>query len=142
MKVPQANVQVICDYMGGGFGAKFGPGVHGGLAAQLSREAGAPVKLMLTRHDQGLAVGNRPSSIQKIKFAADKDGKLTAADVENRGSPGVGGGGQTAGGGGGAAIATPYIYRFPNVRVKQYRVAMNTRPSSAFRGPGPPPASL
>lgn len=142
MKVPQANVQVICDYMGGGFGSKFGPGPHGGLAAQLSQAAGAPVKLMLTRFDQGLAVGNRPSSKQKLKFAAGKDGKLVAAEVENYGSPGVGGGGQTAGGGGGANIATPYLYKFPAFRVKQFGVAMNTGPSSAFRAPGHPPASF
>lgn len=142
LKVPQANVRVICDYMGGGFGSKFGPGPHGGLAAQLSKAAGAPVKLMLTRLDQGLAVGNRPSSMQKIKFAANHDGKLLAADVENHGSPGVGGGGQTAGGGGGANIATPYLYKFPNFRVKQFGIALNTGPASAFRAPGHPPASF
>jgi xanthine dehydrogenase YagR molybdenum-binding subunit len=142
LQVPQSNVQVICDYMGGGFGSKFGPGAHGGLAAQLSKAAAAPVKLMLTRHDEGLAVGNRPSSIQKIKFAAATDGKLIAADVENHGSPGIGGGGQTAGGGGGANIATPYLYKFPNHRSTQYGVALNTGASSAFRAPGHPPASF
>jgi xanthine dehydrogenase YagR molybdenum-binding subunit len=141
LNVPQANVQAICDYMGGGFGSKFGPGPHGGLAAKLSQAAGAPVKIMLTRHDQGLAVGNRPSSLQHLKFAADPSGKLLAADVTNHGSPGVGGGGQTAGGGGGANIATPYLYNFPSYRVQQYGVALNTGPSSAFRAPGHPPAS-
>jgi len=140
--IPQTNVQVICDYMGGGFGAKFGPGAHGGLAAQLSKAAGAPVKVMLTRLDQGLAVGNRPSSIQKLKFAATADGKLLAADIENRGSPGISGGGKSAGGGGGAGIALPYIYQFPNVRSQQFGVTMNTGPASAFRAPGHPPASF
>jgi xanthine dehydrogenase YagR molybdenum-binding subunit len=139
---PQANVQVICDYMGGGFGSKFGPGVHGRLAMQLSKAAGAPVKLMLTRLDQGLAVGNRPSSIQKIKFSAGADGKLAAADVTNHGSPGISGGGKSAGGGGGSGIATPYLYKFPNIRVQQFGVTMNTGPSSAFRAPGHPPASF
>jgi xanthine dehydrogenase YagR molybdenum-binding subunit len=142
LQLPQSNVQVICDYMGGGFGSKFGAGPQGGLAAQLSKAAGAPVKLMLTRQDEGLAVGNRPSSIQQLKFAADKAGKLLAADVTNHGSPGVGGGGQTAGGGGGANIATPYLYNFPNFRVQQHGVALNTGPSSAFRAPGHPPASF
>jgi xanthine dehydrogenase YagR molybdenum-binding subunit len=139
--VPQANIEVICDYMGGGFGAKFGPGKHGDLAAKLSKAAGAPVKLMLPRLDQGLAVGNRPSSIQNLKFAADKDGKLLAADITNYGSPGISGGGKSAGGGGGAGIATPYVYHFPNFRVQQSGVVMNTGPSSAFRAPGHPPAS-
>lgn len=148
MNVPQSNVEVICDYMGGGFGAKFGPGKHGELAAKLSQAAGAPVKVMLTRLDQGLAVGNRPSSMQKIKFAAGRDGRLIAADVVNHGSPGISGGGKSAGGGGGSGIATPYLYDFPrinntrNVRVQQFGVTMNTGPSSAFRAPGHPPASF
>jgi len=140
--MPQSNIQVICDHMGGGFGAKFSPGVHGGLAAQLSKAAGAPVKLMLTRLDEGLAVGNRPSSIQKLKFAAGADGKLIAADVENHGSPGISGSRKTAGGGGGADIALPYIYNFPNVHSQQFGVIMNTGPASAFRAPGHPPASF
>jgi xanthine dehydrogenase YagR molybdenum-binding subunit len=139
--VPQANIEVICDYMGGGFGSKFGPGKHGDLATKLSKAAGAPVKLMLPRLDQGLAVGNRPSSIQNLKFAADKDGKLLAAEITNYGSPGISGGGKSAGGGGGAGIATPYLYHFPNFRVQQFGVVMNTGPSSAFRAPGHPPAS-
>ena len=142
MQFPKSNVRVICDYMGGGFGAKFGPGVHGGLAAQLSKAAGAPVKLMLTRMDQGLAVGNRPSSRQHIKLAADKNGKLVAADCVNKGSPGIGGGGSTAGGGGGAVIALPYIYNFPAFRTEQYGIALNTGAASAFRAPGHPPASF
>ena len=142
MDFPQSQVRVICDYMGGGFGSKFGPGLHGGLAAKLSQAAGAPVKLMLSRLEQGLAVGNRPSSRQRIKLAADKDGKLLAADCENHGSPGLGSGKATAGGGGGANIALPYLYQFPARRVNQYGIALNTGPSSAFRAPGHPPASF
>jgi xanthine dehydrogenase YagR molybdenum-binding subunit len=148
LNVPQTNVEVICDYMGGGFGAKFGARDHDKMAAKLSQAAGAPVKVMLNRLEQGLAVGNRPSSMQKLKFAADKDGRLMAADVTNYGSPGISGGGKSAGGGGGAGIATPYLYDFPrinntrNVRVQQYSVVLNTGPSSAFRAPGHPPASF
>jgi len=57
LKLDQSKVRVITDYMGGGFGAKFGAGVEGVLAARLSREAKAPVRLMLTRFDEALAVG-------------------------------------------------------------------------------------
>src|SRR6185437_7770092 len=65
--VPQSQVNVISEFMGGGFGAKMGLGVEGGLAARLSKEAKAPVRVMLTRFDQALAVGNRPSTFQKVK---------------------------------------------------------------------------
>lgn len=139
---PHNQVRVICDYMGGGFGAKFGPGVEGVLAARLSKEAGAPVKLMLTRFDQALAVGNRPSSFQKIKIGADAQGKLLAFDFELFGTSGIGSGGETAGGGGGAAIPAPFIYKFPNTRVQQSGVNINAGSSRAFRAPGHPPASF
>ncbi len=142
LDLPQNKIRVITEYMGGGFGSKFGPGVEGGLAARLSQKAGAPVKLMLTRFEQSLAVGNRPSSFQKIKLAADKDGKLVAYELDSYGTAGVGAGAATAGGGGGAGFPAPYIYRVPNVRTKQATVAVNAGSGRAFRAPGHPPASV
>ncbi|HWQ91395.1 MAG TPA: molybdopterin cofactor-binding domain-containing protein, partial [Clostridia bacterium] len=90
LKVPQNQVRVISEFMGGGFGAKFGPGVEGSLAARLSKEAKAPVRIMLTRFDQALAVGNRPSSFQKIKLGADAQGKLQAFELDSYGTAGIG----------------------------------------------------
>jgi len=55
LSLDQSQIRVLTDFMGGGFGAKFGPGVEGVLAARLSREAKAPVRLMLTRFDQALS---------------------------------------------------------------------------------------
>ncbi len=78
MKIPASKVKVITEYMGGGFGAKFGARIEGVTAARLAREAGAPVKLFLDRKEEQLAAGNRPSSVQWIKAGATKDGKLTA----------------------------------------------------------------
>ncbi len=48
-QIPASQVRVITDYLGGGFGAKFGAGIYGVAAAWLAREARAPVKLMLDR---------------------------------------------------------------------------------------------
>jgi xanthine dehydrogenase YagR molybdenum-binding subunit len=137
-----SRVRVITDFMGGGFGAKFNCGVEGILAAKLSRAAKAPVRLMLTRFEQALAVGNRPSSFQKIKMGAKADGTLHAFEGENYGTAGIGAGAATAGGGGGADIPMPYLYRVPNVRVKQQEVAINAGSARAFRAPGNPPASF
>ena len=82
---PEASRRTRCassrEFMGGGFGAKLGFGIEGGLAARLSKEAKAPVKLMLTRFDQSLAVGNRPSTFQKIKLGATADGQLTGVRI-------------------------------------------------------------
>ncbi len=142
LDVPQEKVRVLTEYMGGGFGAKFGPGTEGGLAARLSQAAGAPVKLMLTRFDQSLAVGNRPSSFQRIRLGADADGKLVAFDMDAFGTAGIGAGTSSAGGGGGAGFPAPYIYTVPNIRVKQAHVAVNAGEGRAFRAPGHPVASF
>jgi xanthine dehydrogenase YagR molybdenum-binding subunit len=142
LKVPESKVRVICEYMGGGFGAKFGPIVEGVLAARLSKEAGAPVKLMLPRLDEALAVGNRPSSFQKIKLGAKADGTLHAFDLESYGTAGIGSSGVSEGGGGGADFPAPYIYKIPNIRSRQSGVAINAGSARAFRAPGHPTASF
>ncbi len=142
LQLDHSKVRVITDFMGGGFGAKFGPGVEGVLAAKLSRAARAPVRLMLTRFDQALAVGNRPSSFQRIKMGALADGTLHAFDGENYGTAGIGAGGDAGGGGGGADIPMPYIYQVANTRVKQSSVSVNAGSARAFRAPGHPPASF
>ena len=142
LQLDQSKVRVITDFMGGGFGAKFGAGAEGMLAARLSREAKAPVRLMLTRFDEALSVGNRPSSFQKIKMGALADGTLHAFEAENYGTAGIGAGGDSGGGGGGADIPMPYLYPVPNSRVKQSAVAVNAGSSRAFRAPGNPPASF
>ncbi|HEV2453592.1 MAG TPA: molybdopterin cofactor-binding domain-containing protein, partial [Verrucomicrobiae bacterium] len=140
--VDASQVRVITDYMGGGFGSKFGAGVEAVLAAKLSRQAKAPVRLMLTRFDEALAVGNRPSSFQKIKMGALADGKLHAFQLENYGTAGIGAGGDSGGGGGGATIPAPYLYKVSNSRSSQRSVALNAGSSRAFRAPGNPPASF
>jgi xanthine dehydrogenase YagR molybdenum-binding subunit len=142
LKLPQSQVRVISEFMGGGFGAKFGPGVEGTLAALLSKAAKAPVKIMLTRFDQALAVGNRPSSFQKIKLGATADGTLHAFEFDNYGTAGVGGGGSSEGGGSGANLRAPYIYRVPNTRIKQTAVVTNCGSARAFRAPSCPPSSF
>jgi xanthine dehydrogenase YagR molybdenum-binding subunit len=142
LKIPASKVRVISEFMGGGFGSKFGAGVEGGLAAKLSQEAKAPVKLMLPRFDEALAVGNRPSSFQKIKLGAKSDGSLHAFELESYGTAGLGSGGASEGGGGGAEFPAPYIYKVPNTRVKQSGVTINAGAARAFRAPGHPTASF
>jgi xanthine dehydrogenase YagR molybdenum-binding subunit len=141
--VPLDRVHVISEFMGGGFGSKFGAGIEGGLAARLSRQAGGlPVCLMLTRFDEALAVGNRPSSFQKVRLGAKADGTLVAYELDSFGTPGYASGAATAGGGGGAGFPAPYIYRVPNTRVRQTAVAINAGSSRAMRAPGHPQASF
>jgi xanthine dehydrogenase YagR molybdenum-binding subunit len=143
LEIPLDRVRVISEFMGGGFGSKFGPGIEGGLAARLSKQAGGlPVCLMLTRFDEALAVGNRPSSFQKVRLGAKKDGALVAYDLNSFGTSGYASGATTAGGGGGAGFPAPYIYRVANTRVRHTTVAINAGSSRAMRAPGHPQASF
>ncbi len=140
--VPHSQVRVICEHMGGGFGSKFGPGVEGILCARLARIAGAPVKLMLTRFEEALAVGNRPSTFQHLRLAGDAHGRLTAFELVAFGTPGHASGVDNAGGSGGAAFPAPYIYEPAATRIKQGSVAINAGQSCAMRAPGHPAASV
>jgi xanthine dehydrogenase YagR molybdenum-binding subunit len=131
LKIPQANVRVITEYMGGGFGSKFGPDVQGIICARLAKAGGAAVKLMLDRKEEHLASGNRPSSFSRIKAGVAADGMLTAFDAESWG---------TGGAGVGAGFPLPYIYQFPNRRRRHRDVYTNAGPSRAMRAPGHPQA--
>lgn len=129
--LPKAKVRVITEYMGGGFGAKFSIGNAGALATHLSKKAGAPVKLMLSRKDEHLSVGNRPSSVQKLRVGASKEGKLNAIHLVSYGTAGVG----TGAGVGGPA---QYMYSCPNILVEESDVFIHAGPGEAFRAPGHP----
>jgi xanthine dehydrogenase YagR molybdenum-binding subunit len=129
-KLPKSKVRVITEYMGGGFGAKFGAGNEGVVAANLSRKANAPVKLMLDRRQEHI-VSNRPDSHQKLKIGAKSDGTLTAIQLTSYGTAGVGTGAGTAG-------PATNLYKCPNVLTEEYDVFINAGPGAAFRAPGHP----
>jgi len=131
LEIPASRIRVLTEYMGGGFGAKFGPGVEGIAAARLARQAGRPVRLFLDRREEQLATGNRPSSDQWIKLAAKKDGTLTGLHLVVHGNGGTNGGT-------GASGPAKNIYACPNVKVEEYDVFTNAGPSAAFRAPGHP----
>jgi xanthine dehydrogenase YagR molybdenum-binding subunit len=129
LEIPQANVRVITEYMGGGFGSKFGPDAQGIICAKLAKQAGAAVKMMLDRKEEHLASGNRPSSGSKIKAGVSADGLVTAFDAETWG---------TGGAGAGAGFPLPYIYVFANRRRKHRDIYTNAGPQRAMRAPGHP----
>ncbi len=129
-KLPKNKVRVITEYMGGGFGAKFGAGNEGVLAANLSRQANAPVKLMLDRRQEHI-VSNRPDSHQSLKIGAKKDGTLTAIKLVSYGTAGVGTGAGTAG-------PAANLYKCANLLTEEYDVFTNAGPGAAFRAPGHP----
>ena len=138
LEMDQSKVRVLCEYMGGGFGSKLSPGVEAVVVSVLSQVADAPVKMILSRFEEFLAVGNRPSVITKVKLGADAGGNLIAYECTAFGTGGFASGGTRPGGGGGTGIPAPYIYTVPNVRTKQYGVAVNAGSGRPMRAPGHP----
>src|SRR5262249_2601512 len=86
--IPQTNVRVICQYMGGGFGSKLQLGPEGLICARLARQAGVPVKLTLDRKEEHLVTGNRPSAAAKNKAGVSADGVVTPVEAEAGGTAG------------------------------------------------------
>jgi xanthine dehydrogenase YagR molybdenum-binding subunit len=129
LKIPAADVTVIKNYMGGGFGSKLGLNEHTVAAARLAREAGRPVKIVLSRRDNSLCVGYRPSSLQTYKAGIKKDGTLTALSLVNYASGGTDYGDE---------VLEPAsdLYRCPNLKVEEFSVFTNTGASRATRAPG------
>ena len=131
LQMPESNVRVICHHMGGGFGSKLGISIHTVIIAKLSKMAGAPVKISLTREEQGYCVGNRPATIQTLKGGAKKDGTITVFDYKSYNNGGVGSGGGNS---------TPIwdVYQCPNCRIDEPSVYTNTNASRPMRAPGHP----
>lgn len=135
-KLKVDDIAVITEFLGGGFGAKFGasaPGTRlGWIAGELARKAKAPVKLMCTRHEEHVCTGNRPDSHQRVVLGAETSGKLVAAHVTSLGTAGIG-----TGAGIGRNAFSIYT-RIPNVLVEASDVFTNAGPATAMRAPGHP----
>lgn len=75
-EVPRAQVRVLAQHVGGGFGSKGSARPNVVLAAMAARVTGRPVKLALTRSQQFSLVGYRTPTLQRLRLGADADGRL------------------------------------------------------------------
>jgi xanthine dehydrogenase YagR molybdenum-binding subunit len=128
-----ANVHVVCDYMGGGFGSKFAADEWGVACATLAKTSGRPVKLMLDRAAELKIAGARPSGFAEVTVAADDAGRIVAWDSHHWGSSGPQGG--TV-----APTVMPYVFQPPNRRMRATGIATNRGPDRAWRAPNHPQA--
>ncbi len=128
--VPIANVRVICEAMGGGFGAKNYAGTQTYVAALFAKRLDRPVACAFDRVGEQTDTGNRPSSWQRVTLGATRDGRLTAIDVEARIPLGIGGWE------GGPGDIYHELYLCPNVRTRETFAFVNTPAMAAFRAPG------
>jgi putative selenate reductase molybdopterin-binding subunit len=130
------KVRVFCERVGGGFGGKQEMFVED-ILALAAIKTGRPVKLELTREEQFISTSTRHPMRVTVKAGADRDGKLTALQLDvlsNTGAYGNHAGpvlfhacGESLG-----------VYNCPNKKVDAVVAYTNTVPSGAFRGYGLP----
>ncbi|HXP72526.1 MAG TPA: xanthine dehydrogenase family protein molybdopterin-binding subunit [Stellaceae bacterium] len=132
--LPLNRVRVIVDGMGGGFGSKSALGNYGRIAVNLSRQAQAPVRLVLDRQEEQMDSGNRPGTWQHLRIGARRDGSLTAISLTSYGTAGV----AVGAGMGNMAQA---LYTCPDFESAQHDVFTNAGPGCAMRGPGNTPGA-
>ena len=137
LNLPLSKVRVIGHYMGGGFGSKLQAGKYTVIAALLARISGRPVKMILSREETYLAVGNRPPSNMTLKAGIKRDGSLTALDFACIGT----GGAYPAGGTSLVDWQVRDLYKCPNVHTTSTDVFINAGPARPFRAPGHPQGS-
>ena len=134
LTLPLSRVRVIGHYMGGGFGSKLQADKATIIAALLAKKTARPVKMVLSREETFIAVGNRPPGTMKLKAGVKKDGTLTALEFSGIGSSGA----YPAGGTALMDWLVRDLYLCPNVRTETTDVYINAGPARAFRAPGHP----
>jgi xanthine dehydrogenase YagR molybdenum-binding subunit len=126
-----SGVRVIAEHVGGGFGAKGMPRANVVLAAMAARVIGRPVKCAVTRPQMFAVTGHRAPSIQRVRLAADADGRLVALchDVFDQTSTLKEFTEQSA-------VATRHMYAAPHRRTTHRVVRLDVPTPSWMRAPG------
>ncbi len=130
-KIPQENIQVKSEFVGGGFGMGLKTWPLEIAAIMASKHLKKPVKLVITRDQMFTMVGNRPAAYQKIGLGATKDGKITGithtafgqtATYENFTE--------------GVVNMSKFMYDSENVNTNYYVVPLDMSVPIWMRGPG------
>ena len=132
-ELDKEDVEVHTEYIGGAFGSKFGLSVEMKSAIELSKKAGAPVKVVLDRQEELVMGGYRPITKADFAMVADEDGAPKAISAQIFGDGGVGVQSQTA----------PWIRftygGFPK-HLEDFDVVTNASSGKPFRAPSGPAA--
>jgi xanthine dehydrogenase YagR molybdenum-binding subunit len=127
-----AQVEVIAEHVGGGFGAKLGLTIEAVGAISLSRLTRRPVRLVLDRHEELTGTGNRPGSRTRVSLVVDDDSQaIRALTIDTESHAGVAVGNSVA------ALGMLLYDRTPRL-ARDVDIVTNAPPGAPFRGPGGP----
>ncbi len=79
--IPEQNIRVIAPDVGGGFGSKLQVTAEEVLALLVTRKLGRPVKWTESRSEGNMTVHHGRDQWQRIRIAADADGRLRGLSV-------------------------------------------------------------
>ncbi|WP_192357269.1 xanthine dehydrogenase family protein molybdopterin-binding subunit [Mesorhizobium mediterraneum] len=132
-----SKLRVTSSEIGGGFGGKTHVWAEP-VALALSRKAGRPVKLVMTRDEVFRASGPTSATSIDVKIGARKDGTITAAEATLRYSCGPYAGMWAELG----AMTAFACYKLDNVKTVGYEVLVNRPKTAAYRAPSAPMAAF
>jgi xanthine dehydrogenase YagR molybdenum-binding subunit len=131
LKIPPENVRLISPFIGGGFGGKLWVNADAILTAIASRQLKRPVKTALTRQQIFHVTTHRSDTIQRVRLATDRDGKILAIghDVFSGNLPSE----QVYEA---AALQTRTLYAGPNRQTRHRLAPLDIPIASSMRAPG------
>ncbi|RWB29664.1 xanthine dehydrogenase family protein molybdopterin-binding subunit [Mesorhizobium sp.] len=132
-----SKLRVTSSEIGGGFGGKTHVWAEP-VALALSRKAGRPVKLVMTRDEVFRASGPTSATSIDVRIGSRKDGTITAAEATLRYSCGPYAGMWAEIG----AMTAFACYNLENVRTVGYEVLVNRPKTAAYRAPSAPMAAF
>jgi CO/xanthine dehydrogenase Mo-binding subunit len=132
-----SQIKVIPSEIGGGFGGKTTVYCEP-LAILLSRKAGRPVKMVMSREEVFRATGPAAATTLTVKFGATKDGRLTAATARIWYEAGAFPGSPVQA----AAMTILAPYALDHFRIEGFDVVVNKPKTAAYRAPGAPQAAF
>ena len=137
LDVPVSQIKVIPMEVGGGFGGKLHVFVEP-VVALLSKKAGRPVKVALSRTEEFEGTGPASGAQIHARIGATRDGRITAAEATMVYEAGAFPGAPIN-----LGVSTVFgPYDITNVRVEAYDVVVNKPKCSPYRSPGGPPAGF
>ncbi|MBM3599594.1 MAG: xanthine dehydrogenase family protein molybdopterin-binding subunit [Alphaproteobacteria bacterium] len=128
-----SKLRVTASEIGGGFGGKTTVFIEP-VALALSRKAGRPVKLVMSREEVFRASGPTSSASMDVKIGVTKDGRITAGTAEIRFQGGAFAGSPVEFG----AMSAFACYDLEHVKTVGYDVVTNRPKQAAYRAPGAP----
>lgn len=125
------QVRILSPYVGGGFGSKLGIAPEAVAAAIAARQLGRAVSVALSRQQVFETTMRRSETRQRIRLAADPDGRLTGIGHEAWVSNLTGESFSEP-----VTHATPFLYRGENRQIGFHIARLNRTCAGSVRAPG------